>query len=556
MNRSLAYISSQDTSTNFGLSLSWMATVVGLGLMGMLVNRCYPVPLTVDIVDENGQPIPCRVLVRSSDGECPTPTDEVLLEIGSDQWFYSEGGFQLDVPEGDLELRVEHGLEFDRYKQDFFVPSEGVRKSIVLRRWINMNQRGFLCADNHVHVDSKAVGVMAIAEGLDFASSLTWWDGPDPDRPVPDGEGPTRRLRFSGREIVASIHDAELEEDWGAVYIQNMPHPLPLASDKHRPNLDYLRYAVAQGAIVHYQGGWSREVGLDALIGLVHTVNICNNNFHMHRFQPRRRYSNLLEVKGFPVYPNTDVGMMRMNTETYYRLLNWGLRLAAGAGSATGVKQVPVGYNRTYVQVDPSATLDQFNEAWKAGHNFVTNGPIIFLTGPGGESPGDDIHLEGPIAELEFHVQVLSNQPLKVIEIVQNGEAVEKLDVVDDHRTEHTFHIPVQRGGWIAARATARDDLLSNSELQLYDNAPRQRPSRLRFAHTSPIYLSVAGKPSGVCESLEEGLLMLDHLETFSRRHAAANRQKDFKQEINRGRALLNRRLVELRGEKPQAARQ
>ena len=34
--------------------------------------------------------------------------------------------------------------------------------------------------------------------------------------------------------------------------------------------------------------------------------------------------------------PNTPEGMMRMNTDTYYRLLNCGLRLAAGAGSATG----------------------------------------------------------------------------------------------------------------------------------------------------------------------------------------------------------------------------
>lgn len=172
---------------------------------------------------------------------------------------------------------------------------------------------------------------------------------------------PTRRRSFAGREIVTSIYDAELEHDWGAVYLQHMQHPLLLPSQKDRPNVDYLKYAVAEGAIVHYQGGWSREVGLDALLGLVHTVNVCNNNFHMHRFQPRKRYSNLLEVEGFPIYPDTELGMMQMNTETYYRLLNWGLRLAAGAGSATGVKQVPVGYNRAYVQVDRAATLRQFN---------------------------------------------------------------------------------------------------------------------------------------------------------------------------------------------------
>ena len=106
---------------------------------------------------------------------------------------------------------------------------------------------------------------------------------------------------------------------------------MPLKAEPGRPNLDYLRHAIDAGAIVHYQGGWSREVLLDSLLGCVHTVNVCNNNFALHRFQPRSGYSNLLEDPNFPVYPDTDVGMLQLNTDTYYRLLNCGLRLAAGA---------------------------------------------------------------------------------------------------------------------------------------------------------------------------------------------------------------------------------
>ena len=518
-------------------------------LLVLLLNRGFAAQFTIDVLDENGGPLPCRVLVRASDGMCRTPSKAVLLEIGPDRWFVCDGSFQLDVPEGELELRVEHGLEFNRHKQHIVIPREGIGQSIVLRRWVHMQERGFLCADNHLHIDSNVVGPMAVAEGLDFGSSLTWWNGPDSQRPIPGGDGPTRRLRFAGGEIVASIYDAELEYGWGAVYIQNMQHPLPLPSSADRPNLDYLKYAVAQGAIVHYQGGWSREVGLDALLGLVHTVNVCNNNFHMHRFQPRSRYSNLLKVEGLPVYPNTDVGMMQLNTDTYYRLLNWGLRLAAGAGSATGVKQVPVGYNRAYVQVSRSATLDEFNTAWKSGRNFVTNGPIILFSGPQGESPGDLIRLKGPQDEILFRVQVLSDQPLQTIEIIQNGEVVTELDILDDQWTEQTCHLAVQRSGWIAARCTARDDLLSNRELQQYDHAPSQRPSRLRFAHTSPIYLAVDGKPAGVRQALEEGLGMLDQLELYAQHHAATDRQEEFARELMQGRAILKRRLEELQGE-------
>jgi len=89
----------------------------------------------------------------------------------------------------------------------------------------------------------------------------------------------------------------------------------------------------------------------------------------------------------------------------------------------------------------------------------------------------------------------------------------------------------------------------SNQELQQYDRAPSQRPSRLRFAHTSPVYLAVDGKPAGVCQSLEEGLGMLDQLELYAQQHAATNRQEGFAHELMRGRAILKRRLDEVQGQ-------
>jgi len=499
--------------------------------------------MRLHIVDDNDRPLPCRVLIRSEGGNCVTPLDAVLLEIGPDRWFMSDGETSLDVSPGDYEVRVEHGLEFRRYKQTITVPAEGRGETVRLIRWVNMRQRGYLCGENHLHVDAASVGPMAVAEGLDFASSLTWWNGPDPRRPVPDGDGRTRLLQFGGREIIASIHDAELEYAWGAAYIQHQPQPLSIPSDRSRPNLFYLRHAVDRGAIVHYQGGWSREVGLDTLLGLVHTVNVCNNNFHLHRFQPRSRYSNLLEVDGFPVYPDTEAGMMQMNTDTYYRLLNWGLKLPAGAGSATGVKQVPGGYNRTYVRSDADASLEEFNENWKAGRNFVTNGPILLLRGPDDTAPGDDIPLTGQPHTLDFTLTVLSDQPLQTIEIIQNGEVIRSFPGDDQQQSEHRFRLDITESSWLCARCTARDDLLTDTELARYDNPPRQRPARLRFAHTSPVYVTLDSQPATVPQSIQEGLQMLDQLQTFANEHAAPDLRNEFGQAIDNARDILQSRL-------------
>lgn len=499
--------------------------------------------LSLHIVDQNSHTLPCRVLVRDARGRCHTPVDATQLEIGPDRWFMSDGRVRLNVPAGRCEIRVEHGLEFKRFKSPIMVPEVGLEQTITLDRWINMRELGYLCGENHLHVDTDSLGPMAIAEGLDFGSSLTWWNGPDSRRPVPSGDGPTRSLRFAGLEITASVYDAELEHAWGAAYVQYLPQPFPLPTEPKRPNLEYLSHAVDHGAIVHYQAGWSREVILDALLGLVHTVNICNNNFHMHRFQPRSRYSNLLDVDGFPVYPNTDEAMMHMNTDSWYRLLNLGLRLAAGAGSATGVKQVPAGFNRTYVRVDPDTSLKEFNETWKLGRNFVTNGPVILLRGPDEQLPGDEIEVTTAPRQIEFSLTVLSDQPLQHVELVQNGAMVERFAGNNQKQLGHRVRVEVTESCWIAARCTARDDLLSDRELQQYDNPPRQLPSRLRFAHTSPIYVVVNGKPVVIKQSVQEGLLMLDRLQKFADEHAAPDVRDDFSNAIRRAHDMLKASL-------------
>ncbi len=510
--------------------------------------------LDLEVVDEAGQPLPCRVLVRSADNKCVVPVegDPVTLKLGRDQWFMSPGKSRLKFPPGEYEVRVEHGPEFLRLKQRNTFAKGRFASTVKLTRWVNMKERGYLCGENHLHVDSKSLAPMLAAEGLDFGTSLTWWNGPDALRPVPPGDGPFRTLAFGGRNIPTSIHDAELESGWGAAYLQNLPRPLHFAADPDRPNLDSVEHARQVGGLVHYQGGWSREVGMDALLGLVDTVNVCNNNFHLHKFQPRSRYSNLLQVAGFPAYPDTEEGMLRMNTETYYRLLNWGLRLAAGAGSATGAKQTPVGYNRAYVRVNPDASLTEFNRAWAQGRNFVTNGPMISLSASGGRKPGDEIAFPGEDRDIAISLEVISAQPLEIVEVVVNGKVVTTLPGKDGLHLVHEGKITVPGGAWIAARCVARDDHLTDEELAAYRKAGDlpEVPSRIRFAHTSPIYVTVAGRGARVRSSLEEGLRMMEALQRYGQEKAAPAHRARFLEALEKAREVLRARLREA-GERP-----
>jgi len=464
----------------------------------------------------------------------------------------SAGSSRVNLPAGQALLRVEHGLEYERFKEVIDITDGTTTKTITLPRWVNMKNHGYACGENHLHVGPEKLAPMLTAEGLDFGTSLTWFNGPEGGHPVPDGEGKERNLRFGNHSVPTSIYDAELEYGWGAAYIQNLQAPLPLVSDRQRPNLDYLKHAVAEGAMVHYQAGWSREVCVDALLGLVHSVNVCNNNFHMHRYQQRSRYSNLLNVPGFPAYPNTEEGMMRMNTDTYYRLLNWGLRLAAGAGSATGVKQSPAGYNRAYVRLQPDADIDAFYQHWMAGQNFVTNGPILLFHTADNSRPGDTIALPDEGATIKVHLTVLTGpaQTLENIEIIVNGEVSATIPVSDPHHASGEATVTIHRGAWIAARCTAEDKLLSDEELAVFSEGSdesryRMRPSRLRFAHTSPIYITVGGRNAAVRTSIEEGLQMLKQFNVYARDAASVEHLPDIQSAIDQARRKLNARLAD-----------
>jgi hypothetical protein len=327
------------------------------------------------------------------------------------------------------------------------------------------------------------------------------------------------------------------------VYLIGLKRPLRLPADPRRSHLPFVRTAREQGALICYQGGWSREVLLDALLGYVDVVNVCNNNFHRHKYQPRRQYSNLLNLDGFPDYSDTPEGMMRMNTDTYYRLLNCGLRLAAGAGSAPGAKTTPAGYNRSYMRLEGTITATGFLEAWRAGRNFVTDGPTIFLTVNGSNSPGAVIALPKSGGLLRASARAACNQSLRSLEIVVNGVvAAHASERAQGHEWQVDLTTNVEHGSWIAARATAEDRLLSDEELARYvksDGKP-EKPSRLLFGHTSPVYVTVGGHSAAVPESLAQASRMLDGFERFALTAAAAQYQSEILEALRAARAKLS----------------
>ena len=100
----------------------------------------------------------------------------------------------------------------------------------------------------------------------------------------------------------------------------------------------------------------------------------------------------------------------------------------------------------------------------------------------------------------------------------------------------------ISEGAWIAARCVVRDDWLSDNELAVYRNGEYQYPGRIRFAHTSPIYVRVGGRGAAVRRSLEEGLKMMDQLAAYTRTNAAPDYLEPTLTAIAKGKAILESR--------------
>ncbi len=146
--------------------------------------------------------------------------------------------------------------------------------------------------------------------------------------------------------------------------------------------------------------------------------------------------------------------------QLYYEFLNLGFPLTASAGS-----DVPwgntVGTSRVYVYTGKQFDPDAWFAALKAGHTFVTAGPMLEFT-VNGELPGSEIQAH-PGDVLRVKAAAFGGPVLpQYLEVVAQGEVVRS---AARGQLSLDFTIPVRGSTWIAARCAG--------------------------AHTTPVYVKV-----------------------------------------------------------------
>ena len=162
--------------------------------------------------------------------------------------------------------------------------------------------------------------------------------------------------------------------------------------------------------------------------------------------------------------------------DNYYRYLNIGLRLPI----STGTDWFIYDFSRVYARVEGKATAKSWLGALKAGRNLVTNSPLLSLT-VDGKVVGDTLKLEKS-RKLHIMADGRGRHDFQKLQLVQNGKVVvsepaQKVGRAYDARIERDVF--VDSPTWFAVRieSTTKNEL----DQQL-------------FAHTSPVYVEMAGQ--------------------------------------------------------------
>jgi hypothetical protein len=147
---------------------------------------------------------------------------------------------------------------------------------------------------------------------------------------------------------------------------------------------------------------------------------------------------------------------------------------------STGTDWFLYDFSRVYVRVEGELTIQNWLDALAKGRSFITNGPLLELVAEG-KKPGDVLELSGP-ANLSVFGRAASRHDFGQLELVLNGQVVHTTPAgkSGNHWTAAIqYKLPIQEPGWIALRVRCQ----AKNEL----DGPL-------FAHTSPIYVDMAGK--------------------------------------------------------------
>jgi hypothetical protein len=440
--------------------------------------------IRIEVKDaQSGRTIPARLGLYDATGRAPLPSDQALQvhRYADDTrllwvaqrllWpsrnrlaFYTNGVYESDVPSGSYELVATKGPEYRVFAGRVDVKAGQTNTvAVTLTRYANQPTAGWYSGDTHLHlmrdqVQDLSVWGQVAGEDVHVGNLLEMGNIVTTHFRQP-AWGLAGRFLRDGHLITSGQEDPRTTQRGHTIH-HNLKTPVHLAAD------EYFSYHKVFEAS-HAQGGAS---------GYAHMGQLFNGRRGLALDVPFELVDFIEVLQGG-----------RLETGTWYPFLNLGFKVNPAAGSDYPYfgPSLP-GAERYYVKLEGPFDADAWFASFKAGHVFVTNGPLIDLT-VNGQGMGHEIRVARG-ARLDITASARLNPDidrLGRLEVVVHGDAIATERANGSDRIELRKELTADRSMWIAVRVLGEREA-----------APQGQASQLAaIAHSAPIYVVVDGQP-------------------------------------------------------------
>ena len=271
------------------------------------------------------------------------------------------------------------------------------------------------------------------------------------------------------------VLSGEDERDGGALLFHRMPEVFDItAATNHYPSSMQYLIPIRKIPRVHVDiekpFWWDTPLWIAS--GMVDSIGLLNNHMQRSKMLPNEAWGKKRDANRFPgVHGNG-----KWSQELYYQILNTGHRIAPSAGSASGVVDNPVGYNRVYVYCGEDFSWDLWWQNLKQGKVVVTNGPLMRPL-VNGKLPGHVFTAEqGQSVTLQATLNLSVQDKVEYLEIVRDGLVIENIPL-DEYakRGGRLPEVEFEESGWLLIRAVTTN------------------PKTYRLACSGPFYVEIDG---------------------------------------------------------------
>lgn len=444
-----------------------------------------------------GKAVTSRVSLLRIDGKLSTPPSEIYRALNDVPHYYHADEATWDLPEGKYLLRIYRGPEYRAHRGEVVVKAaDTTTLTVDLERWTDPAAKGWYSGENHIHANygygqwyNGPQTMLAQCSGEDLHVCNFMVANSDTD-------GVFDREYFRGRLDPVSTPETLLYWNqefrstiWGHMTLVNLKQVVEPVFTGFKDTTN--PWDIPTNSQVADRTHWQQ--------GLVNYTHVAQN--------PADPYENPYTGKGIPI----DVALGKIDTldlnasyagtiPLWYRLLNCGFHLPPSAGTDTFLNRIASrlpGGDRVYVKLNGPLNYENWIAGLKAGRSFVSNGPVLEIAVESA-GPGDTLALD---VARSPHVKATATSQFAMdkVELVYNGQVAATATLAADKKSATLdADVKLDRSGWLSFRVSGPGHA--------------DHPIGSLDAHTSPIYVTVSGKPTASKEDAEYFLQWIERL--------------------------------------------